>query len=213
MTDHEAALTDRIFFPLIACIAIALVLLAMQRSESPLPTGSVSGAKTNYLDVRIDGVQLNRFIPDQMDMSLIPIGDNYILDLSAASGDFPSAVNAGPHFRLAPDLEVAFSGQKLQITVRARASAETGAEAFEVNYLSGPEGSSGWQTFPLTPDFTDYHFQFRAPLASQERGVDFLGIRPLVEDGSKPVDMQVESVTFLNISTAPAIDTAGSSPQ
>lgn len=188
---------DKIFFPLMLAVMAGMVWIASWRPADACPTGSVSAANTDYVTVRISGTQLNRFVPkDGLEISPCKADMNYILGLRATKSVFPPSPDAGPHFRLAPDIEVAFAGHIVRITVRARAAPENGATGFEVNYFTGPEGASGWRSFPLSATFEDHTLEYSVPPASQAQGVDFLGIRPLVTDGAD--GLEIESVTFVN---------------
>ena len=191
-------LTDTVFFPLAGLLAIVMVSLAMRQPSNPLPTGSISGADTDYRIVRVSGLDLNRFVAGEYsDYAIVPTDSGPALRISPATDFFPDNPDKGPHFRLAPDLETVFSGRDLRINVRARATETNGAAHFEVNYFAGPEGQSGWQKFALQPDFKNYSFEFTAPLANQDLGVDFLGIRPVID--SEGAGLEVESLTFINL--------------
>jgi len=193
---NHSALPDKIFFPLMLIIIASMVWLATHRSGQACPTGSVSGGGTDYNRVEISGTQLNRFIPKQgLKASDCTANSDYVLELRATDASFPAAPDAGPHFRLATDLQAQFSNQKIAITVRARTSPDAGAKTFQVNYSTGPEGASGWQTFALTAAYADYAFEYAVPETQQGQGVDFLGLRPIVE--GEATGIEIESVTFV----------------
>lgn len=175
-----------------------MVTFAMRQSGSALPTGSISGADTDYRIIRVSGVDLNRFIPSNYaQYAIIASGSGPILRVSPAQDFFPKNPDSGPHFRLAPDLETVFSGRELRISVRARSPEQNGAPAIEINYSAGPEGQSGWHRFPLEPNFRNYSFEFTVPPANQDQGVDFLGIRP-VGNGTD-THVEIESLTLVNL--------------
>jgi len=100
----------------------------------------------------------------------------------------------GPHFPLAADLEVQFSGFEIEVTVRAKPGETRGATQMQVNYSTGRNGESGWQVFDLKPDYDSYRFTYEVPLHSGEQGLDYLGIRPVVPDKSRT--LLVEGVEF-----------------
>ena len=172
-----------------------MIWLATLRQADICPSGSVSAAHTDYVTIKISGSQLNRFMPGQgLEMADCQASTNYVLKLRAKTSDFPTTPDTGPHFRLAPDIEVALSKQNIKVIIRARASAHAGAKAFAANYFTGPEGASGWKKFALTDTYEDHMFDYTVPAANQDRGVDFLGIRPLVEEGAN--GFEIESVTL-----------------
>jgi len=191
-------LTDTVFFPLAALVAAVMVALAIRQPSGALPTGSISGADTDYRVIRVSGINLNRFVGSEYtDLALVPTGSGPALRIHPALDFFPGNPDSGPHFRLAPDLEAQFSNRDVRISVRARSTEEKGASHFEVNYASGPEGESGWKRFALQPTFRNYSFDFKVPEATQDLGVDFLGIRPVID--AKGAGMEIESLTFVNL--------------
>lgn len=191
-------LTDTLFFPLAALLAITMVSLSLRQPSGALPTGSISGADTNYRIIRVSGVNLNRFIASEhADYAIVPTDSGPALRVTSTGDYFPTNPDSGPHFRLAPDLETVFSGKELRISVRARSTAQNGASGFEVNYFSGPEGQSGWQRFTLQPVFKNYSFNFIVPLANQDQGVDFFGVRPVID--AIGAGIEIESITFVNL--------------
>jgi hypothetical protein len=156
---------DRLFFPLAGLLVLLMVGLAVQPGIGRLPTGSVAGDGTNYDRIVIEGAYLNKVIAggDARTRLLRTPDRSYLLDISAEAGALMDAPELGPHFRLAPDLEVQFSGRKIRITVRARPAPDQGATQMRVNYSAGRVGESGWKQFDLQPDFTDFSFEYDVP--------------------------------------------------
>ncbi|MEL6245177.1 MAG: hypothetical protein AAFQ85_07510 [Pseudomonadota bacterium] len=189
-------MSDRLFFPLAALLALGLVALGLQPALGALPSGSVSGGGTDYSEVTLEGADLNRIIGGgESDIDLIARGeDDYVLRIETGIDNMDQLVEEGPHFRLAADLENVFQGRTLEVTVRARPADEAGARAFVVNYYAGQVGESGWQRFLLTPDFEDHTFALEVPLRIGPQGVDFLGVRPSTLD--KPRAILIERVTL-----------------
>ncbi|MEM9670227.1 MAG: hypothetical protein AAF950_14995 [Pseudomonadota bacterium] len=190
---------DYIFFPLVLCTALGLVFAAAWSPDDALPTGSVSGADTDYRIIRVDGLDLNRFQAGKdAEQYLARDGEDATLFVRAKGEDFPGAPDAGPHFRLASDLETAFSGRKVRINVRARSANADGAEAIEIAYMAGPEGRTRWQKFDLSDRFSNYAFNFDVPKAEFSQGFDFIGIRPVVSPAGNAIE--IESLTLVNLS-------------
>jgi len=197
--------TDRLFFPLMLCLAVMLVCIAAFRFGEQLPIGSVSGAATDYVTVTINGEQLNRFkAGPKLEKEILSTPEGTILDLKVIAPDFPQSANAGPHFRLAPDLEVAFAERRIRITLRARATSQVDPTALEINYMSSSNTNSGWQNFSLSEEFADYSFEYTPPKSAHNSSVDFLGIRPGVDtvSGDLTAGIQIESLTFHNLGAA-----------
>lgn len=194
-------------------LSAALVWLALQTFGDELPTGSVSGADTNYARIVVEGTQLNRLMPQNEVLATLSKAESgIVLNLRPIDAFFPLNADAGPHFRLAPDLEVAFSAQPIRVTLRARSASQNGAPALEAIYLAGPEGNSGWQRFMLTSDFQDYTFTYVTPKASVERGVDFLGIRPVVEGQNGAIELEQVIFENLSLTATPLPETKAATP-
>lgn len=190
--------TDKFFFPIAFVVIICLVWFAAQRSETACPTGSIGGAHTDYTVIEVSGSQLNRFIPtDGLIKNECQIGRPYILELKADQTVFSSTPEAGPHFRIAPDIQVAVSDRTVRVVVRARAAQADGTTGFEVNYHTGAKGGSGWQFFPLAETFGDHSFEYRVPKAADGPGIDYLAIRPVLNGAT--TSFEIERVTLMNL--------------
>jgi len=184
---------------MVVCLAVLLVGLALRRPANDLPTGSVSGADTDYRIIRVDGEDLNRFDAGEDAVRILGQSDARTTLLVRATGeDFPGSPDAGPHFRLASDLETAFSGRQVRVNVRARMAEQDGSEALEISYMAGPEGRTRWQRFDLTDRFSNYAFNFDVPEAEFDQGFDFVGIRPVISPGGTSIE--IESLTLVNLS-------------
>jgi hypothetical protein len=187
---------DRIFFPLAGVLVILMVFLAVQPGVGRLPTGAVAGDGINYDRIVIEGRYLNKVIAggDARTRLLRMPERGYVLQIDAEAGALLEAPELGPHFRLAPDIEVQFSGRKIRATVRARPAADQGAMQIWANYSAGRAGESGWKTFSLQPEFTDFTFEYEVPVMSGEQGVDYFGVRPVVPEKRRGI--LVERITL-----------------
>ncbi len=187
---------DSVFFPAAAMLAGALVLLALSPAFGALPSGPVSVGDGQYRTVMVSGLQLNRMQPGgPARLSLVPAGPDSEIGIAVDAGTLSDEPALGPHFPLAADLEVQFSGFEIEITVRAKPGETRGATQMRVNYSTGRDGESGWQVFDLKPGYDDYTFTYRVPARTgQQQGLDYLGIRPVVPDKSRT--LLVERVTF-----------------
>lgn len=191
-------MNDRIFFPLALLVAISLVWLAIWEPGAALPDGSVSGAATDYRVIRVAGPDLNRFEAGPAARKRVSQGaDGLVLTVSATDASFARDPEGGPHFRLAPDIEAAFSGRLVRVNVRARSAGSAGATAFEMAYSTGPEGRSRWQRFDLTPSFANYAFDYEVPAGQAGLGVDFIGIRPVPSPDATSIE--IESLMLVNL--------------
>lgn len=190
---------DRLFFPLAGLLVLLMVGLAVQPGIGQLPTGSVAGDGMHYDRIVIDGAYLNKVIAggDARTRLLRTADRGYLLEISAEADALLEAPEQGPHFRLAPDIEVQFSGRKIRVTVRARPAADQGAMQIRVNYSAGRAGESGWKQFDLQPGFTDFTFDYDVPVASGEQGVDYIAVRPVVPEKRRGI--LVESIVLERI--------------
>ena len=187
-------MSDRLFFPIILAVAAVMVYLALQPDADCAPTGPVGGADTDYSEVRVEQCNLRRIIAgSSADIELIGDEGQRYLSIESGSGPLQDGPEFGPHFRLASDLETQFAGFTVRVTIRARPAPDRGAMAFEANYSAGKAGQSGWKSFDLQPDWQDYVFEVRVPRASGQ-GVDYLGIRPIVPDKTRRIE--IKSISF-----------------
>ena len=187
---------DRIFFPLAFLVAVAMVGLAVAPGVGRLPTGAVTGDGQHYEKITVADTYLNKVIAGGNAITRLedgPAGRKQLY-IEADAGALSDAPELGPHFRLAADLELQFSGFRVRCTVRARPADDHGAMQMQANYSAGRVGESGWQVFDLKPGFQDYSFEYDVPLIEGDQGVDYFGIRPVVPDKSRA--LIVEQVTF-----------------
>ena len=193
---RKAPMKDRIFFPLALLVAAGMVGIAIMPGVGRLPSGAVTGDGQNYNEITVSGAYLNKVVAGgDATTRLIdgPKGRKQLY-IEVDADTLERAPELGPHFRLAADMEVQFSGFTVRCTVRARPADTRGALQMEANYSAGRVGDSGWQVFDLQREFQDYSFEYDVPVIEGEQGVDYLGIRPVVPDKSRA--LIVESVKF-----------------
>jgi hypothetical protein len=190
---------DRIFFPLAFLLVVGMVVLAIWPAIGRLPDGPITGDGTNYDRVTVSGQFLNKILAggDATTELVRNRGDDYLLYIEAQAGLLGPEPEDGPHFRLASDLEVQFSGRRVRCTVRMRPADQRGAMQAKVNYSVGREGDSGWQVFDLVSRFENFSFEYVVPEHIGDQGFDYFAIRPVVPEKSRA--LLVESVTFERI--------------
>ena len=187
---------DRIFFPLAFLLVVLMVGLALQPGFGQLPSGPVAGDGANYNMITVEGDYLNKVIAGgEARTELVKDkSGKRLLYIEARAGALAADPESGPHFRLASDLEVQFSGMRVRCTVRVKPAPERGAMQARFNYSAGRAGQSGWQTFDLQPGFTDFSFVYDVPVHVGEQGFDYFAIRPVVPEKTRAI--LVESITF-----------------
>ncbi len=188
-------MSDKFFFPAIIAFGLFLVFLAIQPGLNRLPQGAVSVGDMNYNRVVVEGNDLNRMVVGgQADVELIRGDGPAHLQIVTASGMLSDDPRLGPHFILAADIEVQFSGFDVAITVRAAPGEARGAQAMMVNYSTGRDGESGWKQFDLQPGFEDFVFNYQVPVKSGDNALDYLAIRPVTPDKTR--SLRIQKVTF-----------------
>ncbi len=187
---------DRIFFPLALLVAAGMVGIAILPGVGRLPSGAVTGDGQNYNEIAISGAYLNKVVAGGDAETRLIDGPNgrKQLYIEVQAGTLEDAPELGPHFRLAADIEVQFSGYTIRCTVRARPADTRGALQMEANYSAGRAGESGWQVFDLQSGTQVFSFEYDVPLVEGDRGVDYFGVRPVVPDKSR--GLIVEEVKF-----------------
>ena len=191
------AMKDRFFFPLALLLAAALVMIAMVPALGRLPTGAIGCSSVNYKQCVIEGVDLNRAVAGG-DADLQLLNGNTRLRITAAAGALQDDPEQNPHFRLASDIEVQFSGFEVEVEIVASPAADAGAMDMQANYRAGRVGESGWIDFKLLPGLNSYSFNYNVPLTvSDERGFDYFAIRPAVPDKTRAIE--IERITFTRL--------------
>jgi len=186
---------DIVFYPLAVILGTGVLILALLPGIGALPSGPVSVGDGRYEAVSVSGLQVNRMQPGgNAALSLVEAGPESAIRIDVEADTLSDDPVLGPHFPLAADLEVQFSGFEIEITVRAKPGPERGATAMRMNYSTGRHGESGWQEFALKPDYQDYSFTYEVPVHRGDQGFDYLGIRPIVPDKSR--SLLVEAVEF-----------------
>lgn len=179
---------DKFFFPLAVILTVLMVFLALQPGVGRLPTGAIAGDGLNYNRIVIEGPYLNKIIAGgDARAQLIREDKSYYLYIEAAADALAASPELGPHFRLAADIEVQFSGRRVRVTALVRPADRRGAQQVEVNYSAGRVGDSGWQVLDLQPGFSEVSFEYDVPLHQGEQGVDYIAIRPVVPDKSRAI--------------------------
>ena len=179
-----------------------MVFVALAPYEDRPPTGPMSGGAINAdrTLVIVDGRNMFRFVaagPAMVDVRENDGANPVYVRITQQPGAASDVPERGVNLPLAADLERTYASKRLRITVTARAGGELGATQFEAAYSIGRRGSSGWQTFDLTTEFADYSFEYvlpPIPEAAEDLSLDFLGVRPVVTNKPRAVD--VSSIQF-----------------
>ena len=194
---------DRTFFPLAFLLSISMIGASVAPALGRLPEPPFAGDGENYAQVTIAGDYLNTVEAGGDAIVQLTRGaqGQRLVYIEAKPDVLRSEAEAGPHFSLAADLEQQFSGMRMRCTVRVKPAEVRGAMRVALNYSAGRSGESGWQEFDLMPHFTDVSFEFDVPVHRGDQGLDYLGIRPVLE--TKPRALLVERITFERLGRTP----------
>ncbi len=98
---------------------------------------------------------------------------------------------------------MALSSREIEVVIEARSVGDFAASEFQANYYAKSEGESGWRTFTLSREFAPYRFTFRTPPRGEVEGHDYVGIRPVVPDKRRVMEVQSVRVHALGPVVAP----------
>lgn len=192
-------MSDRWFFSLSAALAAGLVILALDPFSDRKPSGPMSAAGSDVLNLAIEGDNLYRFQAGNVgEIELIEDQGPVILKITLEAREAYDTPLYGPHLALDADIERNYEGRRARITVSARSLDNFQAGKFEVNYSTGNRGESGWMPFTLTREFADYSFEYDIPHADAGMGRDYIAIRPVVPDKLRTMEVRRIQLTSLS---------------
>ncbi len=205
---------DIVFYPLAAALAAGLTIVALGAGAARLPTGPMGAGRTDAAVLAVEGRDLARFVAgprDVVELRSAP-GQPLLLRVTGVRRESAAATpTQTANLRLAPDLEAAYGGKAVRITITARAAADAPAPFFKAGYAAAAGADSGWTEFPLTDAFQDYAFEYRPPQANlDDLGLDFVGIMPDPSGGGGAVE--IRKIVFDARATKPALLPPDSSP-
>lgn len=194
---------DYMFFPLASILAGAFVLMALQPWAERVPSGPWScGRCANPEDTSVQGNELHRFVPGNFNGLRIMTpdeGGEPVLRITRGAEETYENPQSGPNIVIDSDLELVFEGRKIEVTITARWAGESPASQFEANYFAKADdnGESGWKPFDLSAEFKDYSFEFDTPRGGGVMGYDILGIRPVVPDKRRTMEVKAVRIRTL----------------
>jgi len=90
-----------------------------------------------------------------------------------------------------------FAGETLEIKARARKTASSTIDSFDLGVFTPGAGSSGWKKFLLSSVYQDFSFTYEAPEELSESQVSYVGIWPGDKGDSQPMDIELLSVKIV----------------
>lgn len=187
-------LRDRFFYPLAMLIILAIVGLALSFGGGEEITDSEILAEGWTLS----GPALNGLTISPGSNGAYIDEDGGFMRLSQFTPDGVGPTSIGVFATLGPIHERAFSGQALEITLRARASRSNPLNYFETAYFPMESEASGWTKFDLTPEWQDYQFSFTPPIVDAPENVDLITVFPGREGKSEQMDLASIRVEVAN---------------
>ncbi len=181
---------DIVFYPIIAVVAVVMVIGSLYLGWQQPKCGPFGGAEgpADYSLIILKGQDLCRM--DGFEGYELLLEDD-VLTIRAEEGANDADVQRNAHFRLGPDLETVYAGHKLRISLTVKPTDGAGAEAFEFNYSAGKAGDTGWTKFDLQPDWNTYTAEVDIPrkLLENTNALDYIAVRPVVPDKTRGIEL------------------------
>ena len=191
----DRSLPDKAFFPLVALLFLGMITIALEPFVQRKPSGPMSGAGADRMNLTINGDNLYRFRAGSVgEIELEDADDGTVLIIDLEAREAYDTPRYGPHLQLDSDLELHYAGRLMEILIEARAASEWGASQMQANYSTGSNGESGWVTLPLSTSFETYSFQYQVPDNNGSQEYDYLAIRPVVPDKRRAIE--IRSITL-----------------
>lgn len=187
---------DRYFYSLAIIAMIAIFFLALIPGEHYREPSRAEIIAQGYL-ISTDNLTALASAPN-MNVNFHK-GQNLAVHYAILSTTVPremSQPSAGIFASLTPAYESAFAGQKLRITIVARAGRQNPLDHFQAAYFADT-ASSGWQSFKLTDSFTAYTFTYDRPASEQTKSNEFLGIWPGDKGGSETMELKLMRIEIM----------------
>lgn len=184
-------MADRVFYPLVILIAIALIAAALAPGPARLREARAELAGAGDAVVARGTALQHLQTGDGIGFEAGPDEDGpaYIRARASKPSDAPP-LSAGLFLSLSPAQERALAGRALRVSVVARARGSSPAEEFKFGYFVADERSdSGWKTFQPTPDFETYSFTFTPAKKTGEPNPDYVGLWPDAEGENRTLDI------------------------
>ncbi len=170
-------LKDRIFYPLAALLAIAIVLLALSFGEKVELTDREIWCN-GYV---MSGENLARLAAQPGTQSVFVAasgGEPAYARLTSTAARATIDPKPGIFAPLGPEYERAFATRRLRLTITARSSAINGLEAFDMGYFTAGSGDSPWVRKRLTPNWDDYVMEYTPGALTVNQGLDHFSMWP-----------------------------------
>ena len=164
---------DWLFYPLMAAILGAMVLVALRAGGAtevidPLKGYEISGTGLQTLTIApgntadLKGDNINPIKYAVMSSHLTP----------------EEAPSAGIFVMLGEDYSKAYEGKTLDLKIRARAGQKNPSKKFKIGFFRQGKGNVGFKDFIPTPEFSDYGFQVELGPFNPDKPEIYFGIWP-----------------------------------
>ncbi len=190
---------DRFFYPLLLVVLVAVIGLALVpgRKNSGLSPKDI--LKEGFV---LKGADLQKLAAAPGTLLSFKTGADGLTQSALLSTNIPfkmATPSAGVFATLGPNYEKAFGGQKLKLTITARAAGSDPLQSFKAGYFTGGVGKSGWQGFTLGPDYQEYSFTFTPRPPKSTPGNDYFGIWPGDAGDGKTMELKSMRISVMNL--------------
>lgn len=179
-------LRDLYFYPLAAALIAGMVALALSFGGGE----ALSDAEIVEQGWTLEGEALrNLIVSPGTDMDYLDEDGGFVRMRANIAYGADGRPTPGIYAALGPDVERAFAGRTLRITVRARALPPDGLERFDSAYFPIEAAASPWAVFDLSPDWADYSYTFTPPIVAAPANTDLVSVYPGKRGENRPVDV------------------------
>lgn len=173
---------DWLFYPLIMIVVGAMIYLAMNWGEGP----SYGNPNDGWV---VKGADLNGLTRSPGTELVMKGVDKAVLKANFTAKEMPSQ---GVFTTLSGEYSRAFSGRKLELTIRARAADQNPSDTFQIALLTVPpvKGRFGWKDFQPTSEYQDFSITTRLDEFPEGKPVIYLGVWPDKEGKGGQIEVE-----------------------
>jgi hypothetical protein len=174
----------------------------MPEEPALVPSPALAAPQINQdlgsvFQIDLDGSPRSNVVvpPGMLAESTKAIDDKMVLSLSGGNPATaqPGGITGGYSVRVPDSIEAAASGNRVRVSVRARAANGIGTAEFSLAYSTCEVGNSGWRKFTAGDQFAAVEFKWDVPTMIRGNG-DYVGILPALDQGIEIEMLVVEAM-------------------
>lgn len=182
---------DKFFYPFIVIFIAGMIIFALSFGDGGTPSGTQIDPIADGYTAEGDSLRAVVASPGTTtELALTPEGVPAYIIAAAHVRRNQIGGSAGVFVDLSPIYEAAFAEKELEITVRARKSANNPSEQFQLSYHTASVGDSRPYSFDLTGQFEDYTIYFTPNKPKGDPASDFVGVWPDTSGQSRAMDIE-----------------------